>query len=85
MRVETFGHPPRIPEAAVTARLTGGGPPPETIAAPSDGTGSPGGGPGSRVCVVARPSRSGSTVFLAAAVLLNALKVLAGIEDDVHL
>lgn len=67
VRVETFGHPPRTPEAAVTARLTGGGPPPETIAAPSDGSAAPGGGLGSRVCVVARPSRSGSTVFLAAA------------------
>ncbi|WP_206501235.1 ComEC/Rec2 family competence protein [Micrococcus sp. KRD070] len=67
VRVETFGHPPRAPEAAVTARLTGGGAPPATIAAPSDGTAAPGGGPGSRVCVVARPSRSGSTVFLAAA------------------
>ena len=67
VRVETFGHPPRAPEAAVTARLTGGGAPPATIAAPLDGTAAPGGGPGSRVCVVARPSRSGSTVFLAAA------------------
>ncbi len=67
VRVETFGHPPRAPEAAVTARLTGGGAPPATIAAPEGGTAAPGGGPGSRVCVVARPSRSGSTVFLAAA------------------
>ena len=50
VRVETFGHPPRAPEAAVTARLTGGGAPPATIAAPLDGTAAPGGGPTGPTC-----------------------------------
>lgn len=68
VRVRAFGHPPRVPEAPVSARLSGEGPVPPALVAPAADAGagsSPAAGSG-LVCVVAAPS-GGGTVFLAAA------------------